>query len=84
MLQELFILKRRKRRAPVQGFHARIFSGKSHPGPNLGLATLPIGSPDSADAEREKRSQRLGEIVRRMVPRLNAQMVSGGASRDLD
>ena len=32
-----------------------------HPGP------LPIGSADSADAEREKRSQRLDEIVRRIV-----------------
>ena len=32
-----------------------------HPGP------LPIGSADSAEAEREKRTQRLGKIVRRMV-----------------
>jgi hypothetical protein len=27
MLQELFILKRRKRRAPVQGFNARMVRG---------------------------------------------------------
>jgi hypothetical protein len=32
-----------------------------HPGP------LPIGSADSADAEREKHSQRLREIVRRKI-----------------
>ena len=37
-----------------------------HPGP------LPIGSADSADAEREKRSQRPDEIVRRMVHGFNA------------
>jgi len=29
MVQELFTLKRRERRAPVLGFHARIFSGNS-------------------------------------------------------
>ncbi len=42
-----------------------------HPGP------LPIGSADSADAEREKRPQRLGKIVRRMVHGSNARMVRG-------
>ena len=42
-----------------------------HPGP------LPIGSADSADAEREKRSQRLGEVVRRMVQWFNARMFRG-------
>jgi hypothetical protein len=31
MLQELFTLKRRKRRAPVQWFDARIVSGNSLP-----------------------------------------------------
>jgi len=30
------------------------------------VTSLPIGSADSADAEREKRTQRLGKIVRRI------------------
>jgi hypothetical protein len=34
-----------------------------HPGSKLDLPPLPIGSADSADAKREKRSQRLGEIT---------------------
>jgi len=42
-----------------------------HPGP------LPIGSADSADAEREKRSQRLVAGVRRMVQWFNARMFRG-------
>ena len=41
---------------------------------------LPIGSADSADAEREKRSQRLGEVVRRMVQGFNARMFRGNPS----
>ena len=45
-----------------------------HPGP------LPIGSANSADAEREKRSQRLDEIMRRMVQGFNARMVRGNRS----
>ena len=36
-----------------------------HPGP------LPIGSADSADAEREKRPQRLDGIERGVVPGFN-------------
>jgi hypothetical protein len=34
-----------------------------HPGSKLDLPSLPIGSADSADAERERRSLRLGEIT---------------------
>jgi len=53
-----------------------------HSGPNLGLAPLPIGSADSADAEREKRTQRLDETVRRTVQGLNARMVRGNLTGD--
>ena len=42
-----------------------------HPGP------LPIGSADSADAERVKRSPRLDEIVRRMVHGFKARFYRG-------
>jgi hypothetical protein len=42
-----------------------------HPGP------LPIGSADSADAEREKRSQRLDGIVRPMFHGFNARFFRG-------
>ena len=42
-----------------------------HPGP------LPIGSADSADAEREKRSQRLGEVLSRVVQGFNARIFRG-------
>jgi len=38
-----------------------------HPGP------LPIGSADSADAEREKRSQRLGGVLSRVVQGFNTR-----------
>ena len=42
-----------------------------HPGP------LPIGSADSADAEREKRSQRLGDVLSWVVQGFKARMVQG-------
>jgi len=42
-----------------------------HPGP------LPIGSADSADAEREKRSQRLGDVLSRVVHGFNARIFRG-------
>src|SRR5580704_16984962 len=42
-----------------------------HPGP------LPIGSADSADAEREKRSQRPGEVTRSVVQGFNARILRG-------
>jgi len=48
-----------------------------HPGP------LPIGSADSADAEREKRSQRLGDVLSRVVQGDKARVVSGRSHPDL-
>ena len=39
-----------------------------HPGP------LPIGSADSADAEREKRSQRLGDVLSWVAQGFNARI----------
>ena len=48
-----------------------------HPGP------LPIGSADSADAEREKRSQRPGEVSRLAVQGFNARMFRGNLTLTL-
>jgi hypothetical protein len=42
-----------------------------HPGP------LPIGSADSADAEREKRSQRFGDVLSWVVQGFNARIFRG-------
>ena len=38
---------------------------------------LPIGSADSADAEREKRSQRLGDVLSRVVQGFNGRIFRG-------
>jgi len=76
---------RAARASPIRALHARRDVGFTpalpmnpemvehtpHPAP------LPIGSADSADAEREKRTQRLGKITRRMGRVANARMLQG-------
>jgi hypothetical protein len=46
---------------PVLPTNPEMVERTPHPGP------LPIGSADSADAERENRSQRLGKVVQQVV-----------------
>ena len=59
---------------PALPMNPKMVEWTPHPGP------LPIGSADSANAEREKRAQRLGKIVRRMVHGFDARMVRGNLS----
>jgi hypothetical protein len=72
IVQELFTLKRRKRRAPVQRFNAQIVSGKSLPRPNLGWAPL-HRSGDSQPVRAEGNSQPIhrlgsGNATKRVPP----------------
>ena len=55
----------------------KMFGRTPHPGP------LPIGSADFADAEREKRSQRLGDVLSRVVQGFNVRIVSGRSHPNL-
>jgi hypothetical protein len=51
---------------PAPSHEPKMVARTPHPGP------LPIGSEDSADAEREKRSPRLGDLLSRVVQGFNA------------